>query len=457
MVHLRRPTRFFVLLSAVTMLLAAALPGAARAEANPRYAALVMDADTGTILHQSNADKSLHPASLVKMMTLTMAFDALAAGRLTLRDRIPISQHAASMSPSKIGLSPGSSISVEDAIYALVTKSANDIAVAMGEKLGGTESQFAAMMTRRAHEIGMTRTTFRNASGLHHAGQVSTARDMAKLGRYIIKNYPQYYTYFSTKEFSYRGNSYHNHNRLMSAYKGMDGIKTGFIGPSGFNLVASAMRNDRRLIGVVFGGRTAVSRNEHMRKLLDSGFAQLGVGPDVRVASAAPAPGKAAPKPGRKPDSITQLAALHNVPDAEDADFSRSKTYGAIVGQGDADPTMATRLEKSLRAMAAQNEAVAPAGVQMASLSPSIALPAEQRPWAIQIGAFESRARTDAALRETLGKLPDDLAAGSPFIAPLKTGNGWLFRARLGGYSKEQAMKACKVLKDCLPVAPQAF
>ncbi|MBU0800737.1 MAG: D-alanyl-D-alanine carboxypeptidase, partial [Alphaproteobacteria bacterium] len=241
-----------------------AAPTIAQAEANPRYASFVMDADTGQVLHQSNADKSLHPASLVKMMTLSMAFDELAAGRLSLRDRITVSKHAASMVPSKLNIPAGGTISVEDAIYALVTKSANDIAVAMGEKIGGTESQFAAMMTRKAREIGMTRTTFKNASGLHNQQQVSSARDMAKLARYIIKNYPQYYTYFSTKEFSYKGNSYHNHNRLMSSYKGMDGMKTGFIGPSGFNLVASAVRNDRRLIGVVFGGRTAASRNAHM-------------------------------------------------------------------------------------------------------------------------------------------------------------------------------------------------
>lgn len=448
--------RRFVVHAALILAAFCAITGAsaprAQAQANPLYASFVMDADTGQVLHQSNADKSLHPASLVKMMTLNMAFEELAAGRIKLRDRVTVSQHAASMVPSKLFLPVGSTISVEDAIYALVTKSANDVAVALGEHIGGTESQFAQMMTRRAREIGMTRTTFRNASGLHHPQQISTARDMAKLGRHLIKNYPQYYSYFSTREFAYRGQSYHNHNRLMSSYRGMDGIKTGFIGASGFNLVASAVRNDRRLIGVVFGGRSAASRNAHMASLLDRSF-----GPDtqaVQVASAARAAAPVrtaaiAPKPGRKPDSIAQLAALHNTdPAAGDAAFSE------LAGQGDADPSLSQRMQSGLKAVAEQRQA----GVQVAALNPTAqVVPPEQRPWAIQIGAFESRARTDAALRDTLARLPDQLSHGSPFIAPLKTGDGWLFRARLGGYTKEQAMAACRVIKDCLPVAPQAF
>ena len=449
--RLFRPAALFLALCAA-MLCAST---AARAEANPRYAAIVMDADTGMILHQSHADKTLHPASLVKMMTLTMTFEALEQGRITLRDRVYISPHAASMVPSKLDLPAGSSISVEDAIYALVTKSANDIAVALGEKLGGSENQFAVMMTRRAREIGMTRTVFRNASGLHHVQQTSSARDMAKLARYIIKRYPQYYSYFSTREFSYRGQSYHNHNRLMSSYKGMDGFKTGFIGPSGFNLVASAVRGDKRLIGVVFGGRTASSRNAHMAQLLDNGFAKVGAGAVLVASAEANVP----PRPGRKPETIARLAMIHNdaSPAAGTADprWAQSKTFSNITGQGDTNPSALRRFENGVRVIAAQADP-APAGVQIAALSPAAATPAP-RPWAIQIGAFESRARTDEALRTTLSRLPDPLASGSPFIAPLKTGNGWLFRARLGGYSKEQAIAACKLLRDCMPVAPQAY
>jgi D-alanyl-D-alanine carboxypeptidase len=459
-------TRLSALICAA-LLCVAALP--AQAATNPRYASIIMDADTGMILHQSHADKSLHPASLAKMMTLALTFDALADGRLHMRDRVTMSKHAASMIPSKLGLNPGQTLSVEDAIYALVTKSANDVAVAMGEKLGGTESQFAVMMTNKAHALGMTRTTFRNASGLHNPQQVTTARDMAKLARYLIKRYPQYYTYFSTREFSYRGASFHNHNRLMDRYKGMDGLKTGFIGQSGFNLVASAVRDNHRLIGVVFGGRTAASRDAHMAQLLDDGFKQVV---DIRVA--------AAPVPARKPDSIAQLAAAYNSTDpatgddvsaadeaAEEARFAalnpimQNRTFSNLIGEGDSDPAVSRRLETGLKAIAAvrgEQRHGDTTGVQIASLGSAATAPAARpRPWAIQIGAFESRARTDVALRAAMAKLPAELAQGAPFIAPLKTGDSWLFRARLGGYSKEQAMAACKVLKDCLPVAPQAY
>ena len=247
---------------------------------NPRYASIVIDADTGAIIHERYADKRLHPASLVKMMTLLMTFDALANGSLTLTSRVPISQHAANQAPSKLGLRPGSSISVKDAILALVTKSANDIATALGEKIGGSEARFAAMMNARALEIGMTKSTFKNASGLHNPQQFTSARDMAVLSRFLVMHHSSYYKYFSTRNFAYNGQNYHNHNRLMETYKGMDGIKTGYIQPSGFNLAASAMRGNTRLIAVVFGGRSTQSRNAHVAELLDQGFAKMGVGRD---------------------------------------------------------------------------------------------------------------------------------------------------------------------------------
>ncbi|MCB1556154.1 MAG: D-alanyl-D-alanine carboxypeptidase, partial [Alphaproteobacteria bacterium] len=246
--------------------------GAGHAAPNPRYASIVMDADTGMILSERYADKQVHPASLAKMMTLVLTFDAIAQGRLALNDRIVISRHAASMVPSKLDLAPGETIRVEDAIYALVTKSANDVAVALAEAIGGTETRFARQMTARAWAIGMNNTRFRNASGLHDRYQVTTARDMAKLARYILNEYPDYYPYFGTRHFSYQGKDYENHNRLLGRYTGMDGSKTGYIQASGFNLVASARRDGHRIVGVVFGGRTAKSRNAHMVALLDNGF-----------------------------------------------------------------------------------------------------------------------------------------------------------------------------------------
>ncbi|MBL4805412.1 MAG: D-alanyl-D-alanine carboxypeptidase, partial [Alphaproteobacteria bacterium] len=253
----------------------ASAPKPAKAAENPKYASIVMDADTGLILRQRYANKSLHPASLTKVMTLLLTFEALESGQMQLKDRIRISNHAASMVPSKLGLKPGSSIRVQDAIYALVTKSANDVAVALAEHHAGSESNFAQRMTAKARAIGMSRTTFRNASGLHDPRQVTTARDMAKMARYVINVHPTYYRYFSRKNFTYAGQTYRNHNRLMDTYPGMDGMKTGYINASGFNLIASAVRGDKRIIGVVFGGRSSRSRNAHMKDILDEGFSKI--------------------------------------------------------------------------------------------------------------------------------------------------------------------------------------
>lgn len=273
---LRRITTIFLAICIASMPVHGAMAGAkkkpAAATNNPKYASIVIDASTGTVLSERNANKILHPASLTKVMTLVMLFDALEAGTVRLNDRIHISERAAAQQPSKLGLPAGSSIRVEDAILSIVTKSANDISTAIAEHLAGSESRFATRMTRRAHDIGMTRTNFVNAHGLHNPAQVSTARDMATLARYVLNRYPHYYRYFSTKQFTYRGKTMNNHNRLMQSYQGMDGFKTGFINASGFNLIASAKRGDRRVIGVVFGGRSWQSRNDHMAVLLDAGW-----------------------------------------------------------------------------------------------------------------------------------------------------------------------------------------
>ena len=287
-------------------------PHTAHAAKNNKYASFVMDADTGQVLHSRYADKKLHPASLTKAMTLLMAFDAIESGEADYNTRIRISKHAASMVPSKLDLPVGSSIKMKDAIYALVTKSANDVAAAMGEHLAGSEYRFARQMNRKAREIGMTGTNFKNASGLHHKDQVTTARDMAKMADYIIQNYPTYYRFFATKEFTYRGKTYRNHNRLMQTYKGMDGMKTGYINASGFNLVASAKRGNRRLIGVVFGGRTSQSRNAHMAELLDKAFkTPQSKRRDYIMARANKI--QNAPIPQRKPGIVTAMNTLQAI------------------------------------------------------------------------------------------------------------------------------------------------
>ncbi|MCK8785095.1 D-alanyl-D-alanine carboxypeptidase [Roseomonas sp. NAR14] len=273
---------------AVLVTLAFGLAAAAPARAqigSDRYASIMVEAQSGSVLLATSPDELRHPASLTKMMTLYMAFEALRDGRLTLSTPLLVSAEAAEMPPSRLGLQPGMTISVEEAILALVTKSANDAAAALGERLGGSEARFAQMMTLRARTLGMNRTVFRNASGLPDDEQVSTARDMAVLARRLLSDFPERYGYFSVASFSWRGRTIFNHNRLLQEYEGADGLKTGFVNDSGFNLVASAARDGVRLIGVVFGGATGRERDRHMMALLDQGFDRMGVAPRAPVPS----------------------------------------------------------------------------------------------------------------------------------------------------------------------------
>ncbi len=291
--------------------LAAALanqPAAAQVGSG-NYASIVVDAASGTVISAANPDEYRFPASLTKMMTLYMLFEALRDRRVSLSQYVPVSPSAAAMSPTKLGLVPGSLITVEQAILGLVTKSANDAAAALGEMLGGDEDRFAQMMTLRARSLGMTRTTFQNASGLPDWNQVTTARDLAVLARHLIQDFPGYYHYFSTPSFVYAGRVVLNHQRLLQTYPGADGLKTGYIDASGYNVVTSAVHGDTRLIGVVLGASSGNERDRHMTALLDQGFDHMGVGPMlvarrdpalrlpslVGSAHAAPAPYAAAP------------------------------------------------------------------------------------------------------------------------------------------------------------------
>ena len=235
----------------------------------PRHAAMIIDANTGKVLHDANADALRYPASLTKLMTLYLAFEALDQGRLTLDTQLTVSVAAASVAPSKLELAPGETIALADAIKALVTKSANDMAVAIAEKIAGDERTFAELMTKRARQIGMNSTTFRNASGLPDSGQQTTARDMLTLALRIYDDFPDKARVFSLREFTYQGKTYRTHNTLMKTFSGMDGMKTGYTSASGFNLVASVHRDGKHLVAAVFGGATASSRNAHMRLILN--------------------------------------------------------------------------------------------------------------------------------------------------------------------------------------------
>ena len=238
----------------------------------PRYAAIVVDANTGEVLYAKNPDSPRYPASITKVMTLYLTFEALASGKLSLSDKIIVSPHAASQAPSKLGLAAGGVITVDEAIRAIAVHSANDMAVAMAEKLGGTESRFATMMTVRAQELGMNQTHFVNASGLPDSRQLMSARDIALLSRAVMRDYPQYYSYFSQHQLVWHGRTLANHNHLLDSMAGVDGLKTGYTYASGFNLAASAVRDNRRLIAVVLGGSSTAARDLNVQDLLTTGF-----------------------------------------------------------------------------------------------------------------------------------------------------------------------------------------
>jgi len=238
----------------------------------PRYAAIVVDANTGEVMYAKNADSPRYPASLTKIMTLYLTFEALQSGRLSLDDSLTISAHANAMAPTKLGLGVGANIRVDDAIRAVAVKSANDMAVALAERIGGSEERFATLMTLRAQELGMRNTHFVNASGLPDRRQLMSARDIALLSRAAMRDYPQYYGYFGIHRFSYRGETMNNHNHLLDSMPGVDGLKTGYTNASGYNLSASAVRDGRRLIAVVLGGNSWAARDNNVADLLNTGF-----------------------------------------------------------------------------------------------------------------------------------------------------------------------------------------
>ncbi len=241
----------------------------------PKYAAIVVDANTGEVLYAKRADALRYPASITKVMTLYLTFEALATGRLSLGERISVSAHAASMAPSKTKLRPGDTLTVDEAIRTVAIHSANDIAVALSERIGGSEGRFGQLMTLRAQELGMANSRFVNASGLPDARQVTSARDIALLSRAVMRDYPQYYSYFGQTSYDFHGELFTNHNHLMQKMPGMDGLKTGFTNAAGFNLAASAVRGGRRLITVVLGGPSTAARDENVEELLNAGFAVL--------------------------------------------------------------------------------------------------------------------------------------------------------------------------------------
>ena len=261
------------------------------------YADIVVDANSGTVLHSTNPDAQRHPASLTKIMTLYLLFEQLEAGKLKLDSPLPVSKEAAGQMPTKLGLKPGSTLAVEDAIKGMVTRSANDAAVVVAEAIAGDEDAFAKLMTRKAQALGMSRTIYKNASGLPDSGQITTARDQSTLGRAVQERFPRYYKYFSIRTFVFRGQSIGNHNHLLGRVEGVDGIKTGYVNASGFNLVTSVHRGNRYLVAVVMGGSSAGSRDAKMRDLISDKIAQASVKRTAPMVAEGSPPPEARPEP----------------------------------------------------------------------------------------------------------------------------------------------------------------
>lgn len=438
-------------------LLLLAAPGEAR-----QQSAIVIDFDSGEVLYADEPDAAAYPASLTKMMTLFLVFDALSEGRLTPDTKLKISARAAAMPPTKLGLKAGSSIRVEDAIMALVTRSANDIAAAIAENLGGSEARFAEMMTARARKLGMARTTFRNASGLPHAEQRSTARDLSILATSLIKTHPRHYRYFSRQRFVYGKRTLGNHNRMLATYTGMDGIKTGYTNASGFNLAASAVRNGRRLVAVVLGGSSAPSRDARMAKLLDRGFVQLAKG---RPAAKEPAPLLVAGVP-EVAEATFVPAVSPPVPEARPVAQDE-----AVIAEA-ADPApVEPALDPALAAVAAAKIAdVAPLAATPAALpkpkqaaaraarkpkAPARAAKAETV-FGVQVGVFSTSTDARRATKLAMQRVPRQLRGTFVSVSTLKQRSKILYRAQLIGMDRNEASTVCRQLKkyrqDCLVV-----
>ncbi|WP_275289435.1 serine hydrolase [Halomonas elongata] len=471
----RRWCLVFILLLAVTL-----LAGTAQAN-NPRYAGIVIDTDTSEILYAENADVPRYPASLTKMMTLYMLFETLDQGGMTLGQRLPVSSTAAGMPATKLWLKPGSSIQVEKAIQALVVRSANDVAVVVAEALGGSESHFARMMTTRAREMGMEDTTFRNASGLPDDRQVTTARDMALLARRLMLDFPQYYPYFSLSRFTWRGKTLTGHNNLLDSYPGADGLKTGFIRASGFNVATSAKRNGRRILSVVMGGYTAASRDEHMANLLDRGFLRAslvdgrGFLANTRITDDHLLPGTRRPMPS----SGQMLASADNAdntapepqavssPSRDEVIAAAGTGVGAVTPVSEPAPTSASAREASGETSTPEQAASTPSTstTSVASAAPHddpdpIRRVVDQQEasmpgsWGVQVGAFSDADHARRLAARAAERLTAELADAR--VAVPHVAEAGVYRARLVDMQEGQARNACRRLQaqgmDCMVV-----
>jgi D-alanyl-D-alanine carboxypeptidase len=486
--NLRRVTAMFMATLAAFFLL---IPPVLAAS-DPRRAVLVMNAESGEILRQENAHARRYPASLTKMMTLYLLFEALRKDVVRMRTQFPVSKHAAMQPQTNISLRPGEKITVEDCVRALVVRSANDVAVVVAEGLGRSEWNFAVMMTKKARQLGMKNTVFRNPHGLPDAHQYTTAYDMALLGKALRRDFPQYYPYFKTNVFRYRGRTYTGHNRVIGRFEGADGIKTGYIRASGFNLVTSVRREGFNVVAVVMGGASAASRDNEMVALLGRSFAELRTrGAPARAFASAPLP-VPNPERGKEPEQVAQAAiplaevrveergettvtkapvkpsfsfhfggekkaeakpkqppapspalaasARRPVPQPGTLEYQMAK----LQGEGDVSyPPRDVRADRNDEARSADRASLEPPPVA------EVRRPEQGRigkEFGIQVGAFTSDAQAKAAVRRVFDLISRDLGDAYITISREQQVGATMHRARLGNLSKEQAEMACRRL-----------
>ncbi|TPL83844.1 D-alanyl-D-alanine carboxypeptidase [Mesorhizobium sp. B2-3-13] len=423
-----------------------------------KSAAIVVDAKTGKVLYSANADGRRYPASLTKMMTLYLTFEAMAKGKISRNTPVVFSAHASAEAPTKLGVKPGGSVAVETAILSIVTKSANDSATALGEMLGGNETNFARMMTAKARQLGMNGTVFRNANGLPDPGQFTTARDMATLGIALREHFPQYYGYFAQRSFLYGRQRINGHNRLLGRIKGVDGIKTGYTRASGFNLVSSVSDGNRRLVAVVMGGTSGGSRDNQMAGLINAYLPRAstrGGGDLVAKADSNPIsalakvllPKHDAPTPDEKPVAVAEAdTAVANDAtvaqgDSEDEDTAEAETPKLVVPA------------KKVKTVIVSAPKVATAQVVAAYAEPAPAVDPVNTAsvpsgWAIQVASSPKQSEAQAFLDNTTKQAPKVLADASGFTVAFDKDGVTYYRARFGGFgSKDAAWKACTALK----------
>jgi D-alanyl-D-alanine carboxypeptidase len=386
------------------MLATAQSASASSLSSEARYASIVVDANSGEVLYAKKADSPRYPASITKVMTLYLAFEALSQGKLHLNDTIVVSRRAAGQAPTKLGLRAGSTITVDQAMRAVAVKSANDMATALAEKIGGSETRFATLMTLRAHELGMVNSHFANASGLPDKRQLSSARDIAILSRAVMRDYPQYYSYFGQRQFTFQGQTVKNHNGLLGKMPGVDGLKTGFTAASGFNLAASAVRDNRRLIAVVLGGNSTAARDNHVEDLLETGFDVI--------------------KRRKNGEHITIAQNLF-----EDEPTGPMSRLPVEQGSGDQDGLKII--------IGGEKDRATPSRIA--------AKPAPQKSgdWLVQVGAFRSRGQAEDHLRSMTKRFGREFSTYQGSVEDAVNG---YFRARFTGFTALGAQQACQAL-----------